>query len=367
LNEPEVRTPASRTARIVWLNLAGVAAVILVLYTVYAFRSVLTAFFLAALLAYLLDPVVDQLERVGLSRWVGILLLMVFLLLFAAAVSVLVFPLIQSHITDLIHRFPQYVEQLRSWIAPWVMRMTGMDASELGLTVNSLAARLKSLPPNLWQSASGLLWQATSGLLNVTLLLVNLTVIPVAAFYLLRDFDVLKKRALGYVPPKHRVFLIQRFERTDELLGSFIKGQFLVALCLVVVYSAGLMIVGTPLPIGIGIVAGLANIVPYLGLIVGLLPALVMTVLEFRDVAHLLGVVAVFAVGQGLEGFVFTPRIVGRRIGLHPVVVMLAVLIGGSAFGFLGVLLGVPAAVVLKVWWEALTSQYRQSDFYGSP
>ena len=92
-----------------------------------------------------------------------------------------------------------------------------------------------------------------------------------------------------------------------------------------------------------------------------------MTVLEFHDVAHLLGVVAVFAVGQGLEGFVLTPRIVGKRIGLHPVVVMLAVLIGGSAFGFLGVLLGVPAAVVLKVWWEALTSQYRQSGFYGSP
>ena len=366
MSEPEVRTAPNRTGRIVWLNLAGVAAVIVALYILYAFRSVLTAFFLAALLAYLLDPLVDQLERIGLKRWIGILLLMVILLLFAATVAVLVFPLIQAHITVLIQHFPQYVEQVRGWIVPWVMRITGMEASELGLTVNALTARLKSLPPNLWQSASGLLWQATSGLLNVTLLLVNLTIIPVAAFYLLRDFDLLKARALGYIPPKRREYLVRRFVRMDELLGSFIKGQFLVALCLAVVYSAGLMIVGTPLPIGIGFAAGLANIVPYLGLIVGLLPALLMTFLEFKDFAHMLGVVAVFAVGQGLEGFVLTPRMVGDRVGLHPVVVMLAVLLGGSAFGFLGVLLGVPAAVVLKVWWETLAERYRSSTFYLS-
>ncbi len=366
MNEPEAGRSSHEATRIIWLNLAGVAAVLLLLYAFYAFRSVLIAFFIAALLAYLLDPLVDLLERIRLPRWVGILLLLVVLLVFVVLVSILVFPLIQAHVRALIERFPQYVEKIRGWVVPWVVQVTGMEPAEMGLSVDALAARLKSLPPDLWRSLSQLALKATSGLLNVTLLLVNLAIIPVATFYLLRDFDALKERALGHIPPNRREFLVQRFVRMDDLLGGFIKGQLLVALALAIVYSVGLMIVGTPLPILIGFLAGLANIVPYMGLLVGLIPALLMTLLEFGDLPHSLGVLAVFVVGQGLEGFVLTPRIVGERVGLHPVVVMMAVVLGGAAFGFLGVLLGVPAAVVLKVWWETLIERYRSSHFYQS-
>ncbi|MFQ5692944.1 MAG: AI-2E family transporter, partial [Nitrospinota bacterium] len=338
MDEPEARRSPNGTARILWLNLAGVAAVFLLLYALYAFRSVLTAFFVAALLAYLLDPLVDRMERRGIPRWIGILLLLLVVLVLAAGASVFVFPLIQAEAVSLMERFPGYVERVRGWIAPLVARVTGMAPSEVGLSVDTLAARLKSLPPDLWRWLSRLVWQTTSGILSAALVLINLAIIPVAMFYLLRDFDALKERALGHIPPKHREYWVGRFVRMDELLGCFVKGQLLVGLVLAVVYSAGLLVVGTPLGILIGLLAGLANVVPYLGLVVGLLPALGMTFLEFGGGPQLLGVLAVFAVGQALEGFVLTPRIVGDRVGLHPVVVMMAVLIGGAGFGFLGVL-----------------------------
>lgn len=366
MEEREVRRPLNEVVRVLWLNLAGVAAVLLLLYVLYAFRSVLISFFLAALLAYLLDPLVGRMERWGIPRWAGILLLMLALLLVAVLVAVFVFPLIQAQVLLLVERFPRYVERVRAWILPWVVRVTGMEPAELARAFDAWTTRLKSLPPDMVQSLSRLFWKTTSGLVNVALLLVNLTVIPVATFYLLRDFDVLKQRALDHIPPKHRPFWVERFGRMDDLLGSFVKGQALVALALAVVYSAGLMVVGTPLPILTGFSAGVASIVPYLGLVVGLVPALLMTLLEHGDLAHALGVLAVFAGVQGLEGFVLKPRIVGNRVGLHPVVVMMAVLLGGAAFGFLGVLLGVPAAVVLKVWWETLMDRYRRSEFYLS-
>ncbi len=352
------------TVRTAWLNLAILAAIVLSLYFLYTLRSVVTAFFLSALLAYLLDPVADWLERRHLPRGLGVILLILVLALFGVVVVTLVFPILRVQLESLIEGTPRYLEQLRPWLEPVILRLTGIDPFELEGAWNDFFGRLWTLPPSFFQSASSVLWRASTGLVNFILLLINLAIIPVATFYLLRDFDHLKERALHLAPPKHHAFLGERFRRMDEILGSFLKGQFLVALILAGIYSLGLVLLGTPLGIVIGIAGGLANIVPYMGLLVGLLPALLMTLLEHPDWPHALGVLVVFGFGQGLDSMLLSPWIVGDRVGLHPVVIMMAVFIGGAAFGFLGILLAVPTAAVLKVWWETLAERYRETDFY---
>lgn len=355
------------TVRTVWFNLALLAAIVLVLYLIYALRSVLTAFFLSALLAYLLDPVADRLEKWRLPRGLGIVLLIAALALVVVMVVTLVLPLLRLQLESLVEGTPRYLRQLRAWLEPFILRLTGMGPSELEGAWNDLFNQLQTLPPSLVQSASAILWSTTAGLLNFLLFLVNLAIIPVATFYLLRDFDRLKGWALQLAPPKHHAFLLERFGRMDEVLGSFLKGQLLVGLVLAGVYSLGLVLLGTPLGIPIGVAAGLATIVPYLGLVVGLLPAVLLTLLEHPDWPHLLGVLLLFGFGQGLDQMVLSPRIVGGKVGLHPVVIMMAVFIGGAGFGFLGVLLGVPTAAVLKVWWETLMERYRRTHFYQAP
>lgn len=355
------------TVRTVWFNLVLLVAIVLVLYLIYALRSVLTAFFLSALLAYLLDPVADRLEKWRLPRGLAIVLLIAALAILVALVATLVFPLLRLQLESLVDGTPRYLRQLRTWLEPLVLRLTGKEASQLEGAWNDLFNQLQTLPPSLFQSAGAILWGATTGLVNFLLLLVNLAIIPVATFYLLRDFDRLKEWTLQLAPPKHHAFLRERFGRTDEVLGSFLKGQLLVGLILAVVYSLGLVLLGTPLGILIGISGGLATIVPYLGLLVGLLPALLLTLMEHPDWPHLLGVLLLFGFGQGLDQMVLSPRIVGGKVGLHPVVIMMAVFIGGAGFGFLGVLLGVPTAAVLKVWWETLVERYRKTHFYQAP
>jgi len=184
----------------------------------------------------------------------------------------------------------------------------------------------------------------------------------IVAFYLLKDFADFKAGALRLVPFERRERVVIVLGKIDELLHGFFRGQLMVSLSLAVIYAIGLSLLDVPFALVIAIVGGLANIVPYLGLVLGLLPAVLLSIIAFGDLWHPLGAVAVFVVGQALEGTVLTPRIVGRTTNLHPVFVILSILVFAHVLGFVGLLLAVPTAAIAKVFVTEALDKYRPSE-----
>jgi predicted PurR-regulated permease PerM len=193
----------------------------------------------------------------------------------------------------------------------------------------------------------------------------NLVLIPVVTFYLLRDWDVLVEKFGSLIPRYYFGTVSNLAKQCHETIGAFFRGQLLVMGALSVIYAIGLMLIGLDLGLLIGLLAGIASIVPYLGAIVGIGAGLFAAFFQFGDITHLVLVVVVFSVGQTLEGTVLTPKLVGDRIGLHPVAVIFAVLAGGQLFGFVGILLALPAAAVIMVLLRQVHQNYRGSTLYG--
>tara|TARA_B100000686_G_C16758496_1_gene957140 strand:- start:1611 stop:2168 length:558 start_codon:yes stop_codon:yes gene_type:complete len=184
-------------------------------------------------------------------------------------------------------------------------------------------------------------------------------------FYLLCDYDEINRKILSLAPPRHQDKIRKSFLEIDRVLANFMRGQLMVSGMMAALYIAGLFLCETPLSLIIGIVAGLANLVPYLGFVFGLIPAAILTYLHHQELTPLVGVITVFGVVQSLEGMVLTPRIVGDQIGLHPLAIMLAVLLGADLFGLMGLLLAVPSAAVVNVLVKRGLDQYRKSSFYS--
>ncbi len=202
------------------------------------------------------------------------------------------------------------------------------------------------------------------GTVSLLASLAGLLMIPVFAFYLLRDFDRIVADVYGLLPADYRDPIAARFREIDQTMGLFVRGQLTVAGLLALLYTLGFWIVGLPLATLVGIVAGIGNIVPYLGTGLGVTLATALALLDWHGVGHLLAVYAVFVVVQGLEGWVITPKIVGESVGLSPFVVIVAVLVFGDLFGFFGVLVAVPLAAILKILLRVAVEAYRDSEFY---
>jgi predicted PurR-regulated permease PerM len=195
----------------------------------------------------------------------------------------------------------------------------------------------------------------------------NFVLVPVVTFYLLRDWDVLVAGVRKLLPPAIEPTVSDLAREIDEVLGAFIRGQFLVMLALGLIYTGGLLAIGLDLAFAIGMLAGILSIVPYLGTLVGVVAALVASTFQFQDFIHPALALAVFGVGQTLEGMVLTPKLVGDKVGLHPVAVIFAVLAGGQLFGFLGILLALPVAAALNVLLRFADAQYRSSHWFFVP
>ena len=194
----------------------------------------------------------------------------------------------------------------------------------------------------------------------------NLVLIPLVTFYLLRDWQVLMNRLAELVPRQAAPVVFRMARDCDRVLGAFLRGQLSVMLALAVVYTLGLWLVGLDLALLIGAIAGLVSFVPYLGFIIGIFAAGIAAIVQFQDVTHLIPVVAVFGVGQLLESFVFTPFLIGDRVGLHPLAVIFAVMAGGQLFGFTGILLALPAAAVIMVLLRYAHERYLRSGAYSA-
>src|SRR5699024_2502771 len=200
---------------------------------------------------------------------------------------------------------------------------------------------------------------------SIVLWLTNLVLIPVVAFYLLRDWDRIVAQIDRLLPRRQRPTIVRLARESDQVLGAFVRGQLLVMVALGIIYGVGLTLIGLSVGPLIGMIAGLLSFVPYLGFIIGLGAALIAVLVQYGDWLHLGLLAIVFAIGQMMEGYVLVPRLVGGKIGLHPVAVMFAVLAGGYLFGFLGILLALPAAAVIMVLLRYGYERYRHSDLYG--
>ncbi|MBA6134925.1 MULTISPECIES: AI-2E family transporter [Pseudomonas] len=345
--------------RWIWLG-----AILLVVVLLYSLHNILTPFLIGILLAYLADPLVDWLERRGLSRtWGVVVVFALFTLLFMALLLVLV-PMLAKQLVRLYELAPQMLDWLQHVALPWVQQRLGL--ADGFWKFDKIKSAISEHMGQTTDIVGVVLSQATASSLALIAWLANMVMIPVVGFYLLRDWDLMMAKLRSLLPRQHEPQIVGLAGECHEVLGAFVRGQLLVMVALGIIYSVGLMLVGLELGLLIGMLAGLAAIVPYMGFIIGIGAALVAGLFQFGgDLYPMLGIVAVFVIGQALEGMVLTPLLVGDRIGLHPVAVIFAILAGGELFGFTGVLLALPVAAVIMVLLRHVHDLYKESDMYA--
>jgi len=327
-----------------------------------ALGPILAPFIIAAASAYIGDPFVDYLERLKLSRTLAVGVVFTLMTLFIIILALIFLPLLIKQIDLLQQYIPYMIQWLDKDLMPRVYGFLGVDSD-----TELLAAANNAIATN-WEKISDvitvLITQATQSSLAIIGLLAGLMMIPVVTFYLLRDWDVLMAHIADLMPRKQLPVIQALAKECDEVLGQFIRGQLLIMFSLSVFYILGLSIIGLKLALLVGLIAGLASVVPYLGALVGMLAASLAAYLQFGELLYVVIALSVFGAGQLLESLFLTPLLVGDRIGLHPVAVIFAVIAGGQLAGFVGVLLALPVAAVLMVLMRHAHHNYRSSVFY---
>lgn len=348
-------SPAQRQT-FTWLGLSTAVALAL-----WLLAPVLMPFIVAAVLAYMLHPLVERLAAGRLPRVVAVLLVEVLALLAVLAVLLLLVPVLVKEIPLLKAQVPMLLDKLDQSVAPW-LRQFGLDVN---LDVASLKAALAGLLDEKAGDWAGTVLNSAriggSALLSV---LGNAVLIPVVLFYLLLDWPQRVRQALGLVPPRMRAQVSRFLDECDHMLGQYLRGQVLVMGVLAVFYASALALLGFDLAVPVGVFTGLAVFVPYLGFGLGLALAVLAALLQFGSLQSLLWVALVYGVGQVVESFALTPRLVGERIGLSPLGVIFALMAFGQLFGFVGVLVALPASAVAVVAVRRLRDTYLRSDLF---
>jgi predicted PurR-regulated permease PerM len=322
---------------------------------------ILAPFLAAAILAYIFDPLVDKLAARGVSRTIGTVIAVLLLLLAIVLLTLIVVPLFAKEIAQLTQEFPGFVEKLKTTVIPWINEKAGisisLDSSSLRQLITDNMSDASGIAKKIFTSVGG-------GGLVVVGFLINLLLIPVVLFYVLRDWDILVANVDATIPRRFHATVSTIAREIDAVLSEFLRGQLSVMLIMAVFYTVGLWLVGLNFALPVGLITGLLVFVPYLGSGTGLLLGTVAAVMQFPSINGVALVWLVFGVGQLIEGFAVTPWLVGDRIGLHPVVVLFALLAFGQVFGFFGVLLALPASAAILVGLRHLQAHYRSSNLY---
>ncbi|WP_434680359.1 AI-2E family transporter [Pseudomonas sp. R1-18] len=344
-----------------WFWLGGI---VLLIAFIFLLHPILMPFLVALLLAYMGDPLVDRLEKLGLSRTLSVVAVFGLFTLILMALLLVLVPMLAKQLMRLYELAPQMLDWLQHTAMPWVQAKFGL--SDGFWRFDRVKAAISEHMGQAGDIVGIVLSRATASSLALIGWLTNLVLIPVVCFYLLRDWDLMMGKVRNLLPRQREGQIVKLAGECHEVLGAFIRGQLLVMVGLGVIYAAGLMLIGLELGLLIGVIAGLAAIVPYMGFVIGIGAALVAGLFQFGgDLYPMLGIVAVFMIGQALEGMVLTPLLVGDRIGLHPVAVIFAILAGGELFGFTGILLALPVAAVIMVLVRHAHDLYKDSEIYG--
>lgn len=342
-----------------WLLLLGLLVAGWVLYLL---GPILMPFAAGALLAYLGNPLVNRLVRLGLKRtWaVG---LSFFSLITAITVSlVLVLPVLWQQIVYLESRLPRLLRWLNREGIPWIEQHFHVQIDRLDMDL--IGQWLSSYWVEAGSAAGNVLTQVAKSSMDILALGGMLALIPVVTFYLLLDWDELLERLRNLIPRNMEPRISLMAQECDDVLAAFLRGQLMVMVSLGVIYAIGLQLVGLKLALMIGLLAGLGSIIPYFGFAIGIVSATAAALVQFGNINAVMMVWGVFAVGQAIEGWVLQPFLVGDKIGLHPVAVIFAIMAGGQLFGFVGMLLALPAAAVIMVLLRHAHERYQQSRLY---
>ena len=346
-------------AQIRSLTWVAIALAIWALLTVLA--PVLMPFLLEAVLAYALHPLVEKLNDRRIPRWLGAGVAIAALMLVLLAVVLLIVPVITKQVPLLKEQVPALLDRVNDGLVPLAARF-GID---LQIDVGQVREWLKELVSGHEQELiNGLLSSLRIGGSALAAVFGNLVLTPIVAYYLLLDWTNLVERSKGLIPPRWRANVQSFLDETDEVLGQYLRGQLLVMGVLAVFYTIALALVGLKLALPIGVFTGLAVFIPYLGFGLGLVMGLLAAVLQFQAVLGVALVAGVYGVGQVLESMYVTPRLLGERIGLHPIAVIFALMAFGHLFGFVGVLIALPASAVLLVAIRRARKGYLASDLY---
>lgn len=358
--------------------LAGVALLLALLYALGLLWPVLSPFGAALGIAYFLNPLVNGLERIAgrllgklptlgkrlEARAVAVGLLCGVVVLSLAVVALVVLPKAWQQAAEAAASVPRWAEVVRARAQPIVAELNLRYPEEIQQAREKVLATLRDHAPQILTPVTYLVQRAFSSALGFVLTLLNLLVVPVFAVYLLYDMNRIQEGLRELCPHRLRPYLFSRLQEVDGLLAAFVRGQITVCLILGTFYGIGLSACGVPMGLLTGLVIGFFNMIPFMSYALGLPLALTLSWVDDQSPQRLLAVALVFTFGQFVEGNFITPRVVGESIGLHAVVIMLAVFAGGSLFGFLGMLLAVPTTAALSVFWRDLRAWYLTSDFY---
>ena len=347
-----------RTNRQFWFWSGGIFASALFLYLL---GDVLLPFVVGMAVAYFLDPVVDALEERGIPR--GLAVFGILLLFFAVVVFglLLILPLLQDQFFAFLDRLPHYIAFLRNLMAPYleILRdhLKDVDVGRYEGTASGYTAGLIS-----WAGGVvGDLWSGGLALLN---LLSLIFIMPIAAFYLLRDWDVIVAHVDGWLPCDHAATIRTQLGLIDETLSGFVRGVSLVCLILAGFYGFFLSLIGLEFGLMVGIASGLISFIPYVGAAIGFIIGTSLALMQFSDLLPVALVAVTYLTGQTAESYLLTPNLVGNRIGLHPAWILFALLAFGALFGFVGVLLAVPLAAIIGVLGRFVINRYLASTYY---
>jgi predicted PurR-regulated permease PerM len=347
---------ASWPRMVFWIGL-----VLALVYVIHMLRGILLPFAAGAAIAFFLDPLADRLERVGLGRTLSTFIVLTGFFLCILLFLLLLVPLLQHQIVVLAGQIPQEIDAARNWLDSRVAKLNRqLSAADITRIRNAIGGEVGTALGAVGQVATSLL----TGGVAVANILSLVFITPIVAFFLLRDWDLLMARLDSWLPRRHLETVREQAKLINETLSGFVRGQAMVCLLMGVFYAIGLTLIGLDSGLVLGLIVGFLIFIPFLGGLSGGLVCVLLAFAQFRDWHQPLFIVILFLVGQSLEGNVVTPKLVGDRVGLHPVWIIFALLAAGAMFGFLGVVIAVPLAAVIGVLARFAIQRYLESPLY---
>lgn len=314
---------------------------LLLIFLVILIFPIITPFFIAFLLAYLLDPLVDYLENKGVNRSLGILLIYFTLIIIITLGIIYGLPKIIGELNKFVETIPRYTSQIQDYVKAFQKKYSKVDIPESIRIITDDS--IKKIENYLITIIKGIV----EGFFYFFTKIFDIILAPILAFYLLKDFDSIKDGFLHLIPAIYRKDIVNLGQQMNKILKSFFRGHLIVAVLVGLLTTIGLTLIGMEFALVLGLVAGIFNIIPYFGPLFGIIPAVSLALLQSKKMA--LYVFLIMTLIQQIEGNIITPKILGKSVGLHPLIIILALLAGGHLFGILGMIIAVPITGILKV------------------
>ena len=336
-----------------------IGVVLLVLASIYFLRNIYIPIFISYFLAFLINPIVRKLEKRGFGRIGPIFLVLVLVFALLASFVVIMVPRILVQLRDLFHKLPLLMDFLSDRMGPLSVKYLGYDLFlQWKDVVPSLLPQIGSFP------AAGILETVLSGTAKALSILLMFLMIPILTFYILKDYYVLNEKLMLFIPRRFVNDVQEVMRRLSFVLGSLIRGQFVVCAILAVYYSIALNAIGLDMALLMGIFSGMLNLVPFAGPVLSLFLSIFIGIMGGAQITQCMAILGVYLVANLVDGTVLTPKIVGRQMGISPLIIILTLLAGGELLGFLGILLALPILAMVKVVGGYMAERYFASSYY---